>query len=200
MSDEPSTRQFFEAAVLRLMDRMYGAALRLTRNTADAEDLVAETVEKAWTRVDQLRDRDSIDGWLMRVLSNTFISNWRSGSRERELVEDGAEDDIEPTQDAYLYSRLHQPFLLWFSSPEQNFVNNLLRRNIEAAIDSLPDEYRIVFLLVEVLGYSYAESADALSIPVGTVRSRLNRGRGLLQKSLWREAREAGIGITAQHN
>jgi RNA polymerase sigma-70 factor (ECF subfamily) len=200
MSDEPSTRQFFEAAVLRLMDRMYGAALRLTRNTADAEDLVAETVEKAWTRVDQLRDRDSIDGWLMRVLSNTFISNWRSGSRERELVADGAEDDIEPTQDAYLYSRLHQPFLLWFSSPEQNFVNNLLRRNIEAAIDSLPDEYRIVFLLVEVLGYSYAESADALSIPVGTVRSRLNRGRGLLQKSLWREAREAGIGITAQHN
>ncbi len=111
------------------------------------------------------------------------------------LTSDAARESIESgeEEDAYLYSRLHRPFLLWWGDPEKEFVNNLLRKDIEVALDGLPEAYRIVVVLVEVMGCQYSEVAEELNIPVGTVRSRLNRGRQHLQKALWQRGQEAGL-------
>lgn len=184
--DGADDRAFFRAEIERLTDRLYGAALRLTRNAPDAEDLVAETVEKAWSRFDQLRDRRAFPKWIMRILANAFISNCRG--KGPETVELDGDDPC-----FSLFEQLHQPFLLWWSNPEQELVNKLLRVDIEQALDGLPDGFRTVVVLVEIQGYAYAEVAEMLSIPVGTVRSRLNRARSHLQHALWRQAMEAGL-------
>jgi len=192
VSNEADKREFFETAVANVMDRLYGTALRFTRNAADAEDLMAETLAKAWSALPQLDDRDRFDGWIMRILSNTYISQWRRRNVHDEIFEDDlCTHDLEDKDS--LYARLHQPFLLWWGTPEQTFVNNLLTEEIERALDALPDAYRIVVVMVEVLGFTYGEVAESLEVPVGTVRSRLSRGRKELQNGLWHNAREAGL-------
>lgn len=192
-TDGPSdTRAFFESAVARLMDRLYATALRFTRDPADAEDVMAEALIKAWTSIHSLADRASFDGWMMRILSNTFVSQWRRKRCRDELFDDAVgTDDLDDGNS--LYARLHQPFLLWFGTPEQTFVNELLKEDIERALDALADGYRAVVVMVEILGFSYAEVAEELGIPLGTVRSRLNRGRRQMQDALWPHAREARI-------
>ena len=92
-----------------------------------------------------------------------------------------------------LFEKMHQPFLLWWSNPELELLNKLLRQDIEAAIDAIPAEFRAVLVLVELNGQSYAEAAEALGLPVGTVRSRLARARSRLQRALWEQARDAGL-------
>ena len=192
MSEPQDNHAFFEAAVSRLMDRLYGAAMRFTRNASDAEDLMAEALEKAWNALDSLDDRSRFDGWLMRILSNTYISQWRRKKIRDEIFDDDTlTDDLDDR--STLYARLHQPFLLWWGTPEQTFVNNLLLEDIAAALDGISDAYREVVVMVELLGFTYEETADSLEIPVGTVRSRLNRGRRMLQDALWHNARDAGL-------
>ena len=196
MNEENDKHRFFEQAASALMDRMYAAAMRFTRNAADAEDLMATTLEKAWNSLDTLEDRERFDGWVMRILSNTYISQWRRVKRHQEVFDDDAcPHDLNDTDS--LYAKLHQPFLLWWGTPEQKFVNNLLAEDIQQALDSISDAYRDVVLMVEVLGYTYDEVAEALEVPVGTVRSRLNRGRRLLQQALWQNARDAGLAAAA---
>ena len=185
-----SDRQFFEESVTRLMERLYGAAMRFTRNSADAEDLLAESLEKAWNSLPKLEDKEKFDGWMMRIVSNTYISNWRRNQVHDKVFDESIEcGDLDDTHS--LYARLHQPFLLWWGTPEQTFLNNLLKQDIDRAIDALSDEYRIVVLAVQILGYSYEEAADSLGVPIGTIRSRLNRGRQQLQDALWHHAKEA---------
>ena len=192
MSEAPNNHAFFEAAVSRLMDRLYGAAMRFTRNASDAEDLMAEALEKAWNALDSLDDRDRFDGWIMRILSNTYISQWRRRKVRDEIFDDETlTDDLDDRSS--LYARLHQPFLLWWGTPEQTFVNNLLVEDIAGALDGIADVYREVVVMVELLGFTYEETAESLEVPIGTVRSRLNRGRRMLQDALWHNAREAGI-------
>lgn len=189
MAEAPDKR-FFETEILRLTDRLYGRALRLTRNPANAEDLVADTIVKAWSKLEELRDQQCFETWLFRILTNTFLSAWRNrGASQVETREQPLGD----SEEFSLFERLHQPFLLWWSSPEQEFLNGLLREDMEKALDDLPDEFRVVAVLVMVQGYSYAEVAEMLRVPVGTVRSRLSRGRSLLQRTLWRQAEEAGF-------
>ena len=192
MSEPLDKHAFFETAVSRLMDRLYGAAMRFTRNASDAEDLMAETLGKGWNALDSLDDRDRFDGWIMRILSNTYISQWR-----RKKVRDEIFDDETSTDDlddrSSLYARLHQPFLLWWGTPEQTFVNNLLVEDIATALDGISDAYREVVVMVELLGFTYEEAAESLEVPIGTVRSRLNRGRRMLQDALWHNARDAGL-------
>ena len=187
-------RRRFDEEVTRLLDRLYGTALRLTRHPDDAEDVVAETIGKAWERLDDLQDWQCLEGWLFRILNNTFVSWWRRRrSRqglETELNTTGEGGDEQEAEDFSLFRKLHQPFLLWWSTPEQEFVDRLLREDLEKALDALPDAFRIVVVLVEVQGYTYAEVASLLDIPLGTVRSRVNRGRALLQKALWEYAGE----------
>ena len=185
-------RALFAAEVERLADRLYGTALRLTRNREDAEDLVAETVAKAWARLDDLRDLQRFDAWIQRILNNTFVSEWRHRRARPEIAVDAAED--EGAEDTFsLFERLHQPFLLWWSNPEESVIADFLRQDVANALDELDDVFRIVVVLVDVEGYSYAEAAEVLKVPVGTVRSRLHRARAVLQRRLWQHARDANL-------
>ena len=179
---------WFEQAMLEILPDLLGAARRLTRNREDAEDLVGETVTRAWLGVDKLRERERFRGWVFRILTNLYISQRRaraSRPEEEPLADEAAEFS--------LFERLHQPFLLWWSTPEQEFLDKLVQEDLFRAIDSLPDVFRVVTVLADVQGLSYQQVADALDVPVGTVRSRLARGRGLLQKALWQHAMDAGL-------
>ncbi|WP_268246230.1 sigma-70 family RNA polymerase sigma factor [Halomonas sp. 328] len=183
-------RQWFQARLEAVMDRLYGRALRLTRHPDDAEDIVAETVTRAWARLDELRDPERFEGWLFHILTTTFISDWR-----RRRCRPQADLSLDEAQETFcLYERLHQPFLLWWGSAEERFFNGLLKEELERALDDLAEEFRLVMVLVEVEGHTYAETAGLLGIPVGTVRSRLSRARGQLQHRLWLQARERGLG------
>lgn len=182
-------RAFFEAEVERLMDRLYGAALRLTRNRTDAEDLVAETLARAWEKLPVLQDRQAFEKWVFRILVNLFLSERRK--RQTRPCEVAADRDGE--QQFSLFEKMHQPFLLWWGNPEQELLDKLLREDIEKAVEELPEDFRLVVIMVELWEFSYAEAAETLEIPIGTVRSRLSRGRSLLQGALWRHADEAGF-------
>jgi RNA polymerase sigma-70 factor (ECF subfamily) len=186
---EDSDRAFFRTEVERLMDRLYGTALRLTRNPADAEDLVSEAVTKAWANFADLADRQAFPKWLFRILTNTFVSDRR---RARPEVSE-SQIDADSGETFSIFEKLHQPFLLWWSNPEQELINKLLREDLENALDQLAEEYRTVIVLVEIDGQSYAETAEMLGIPVGTVRSRLSRARSTLQRALWKQAQVAGL-------
>jgi RNA polymerase sigma-70 factor (ECF subfamily) len=185
-------RRWFALQIERLTDRLYGTALRLTRNADDAEDLVAETVVKAWARLAELRDRQAFEAWIRRILNNTFLSEWRHRRASPEITlaapcEDGEDESFS------LFEQLHQPFLLWWGNPEESAIANLLRQDLDRALDALPDAHRVVVVLVDVQGYSYPEAAHMLGVPLGTVRSRLNRARAQLQRVLWRHAQDAGL-------
>jgi RNA polymerase sigma-70 factor (ECF subfamily) len=161
------------------------------RNSADAEDLVADAVARAWRARDSLIERSAFRPWMYRILTNTFTSWYRSArtrpAEEQLTADDDAEDHFS------LFERLHQPFLLWWGNPEQDFLNKLLRDDLERAIDALPENYRLVVVLADVQGLSYQIIADIVQIPIGTVRSRLARGRGRLQKALWQHGIDAGL-------
>jgi len=198
MSEDASRRRLFETEVERLMDRLFGTALRLTRDRTDAEDLVAETVAKAWAKLDELRDTHRFEVWIQRILSNAFVSQWRQRRCRPEVALD-EEEDGDDGEGFSLFEKLHQPFLLWWANPEHTLINKLLREDLDSALDSLPDVYRVVVVLVDVQGCTYPEAADLLHVPIGTVRSRLSRARGLLQRALWEQACEAGLVPAHRH-
>ena len=181
---------WFEREVVALLPDLLGAALRLEKNRADAEDLVAECVARAWSRLPTLRDASAFRGWMFRILSNRFISECRARGTRVELP---LEESDAVGEDFSLFARLHAPILLWWSNPEQEFLDRLLREDLERAVDALPECFRIVVVLVDLQGFSYQDAAAALDVPIGTVRSRLARGRSLLQKSLWLHAQDAGM-------
>jgi len=193
MKDE-DTKAAFSRHVENCTDSLYSLALRLTRNNADAEDLVADSVTKAWSAFESLEDRNRFRPWLFRILHNCFISSYRKKSVRpvehayNDLVDDDSHDDL-----TSLLIKQPDEFLLWWSNPEREFVNSLLGEDIMSAIEMLPEAFRITVLLVNVEGLSYDEAAEVLDVPPGTVRSRMKRGRTLLQKSLWEHAREAGL-------
>lgn len=191
MNDD-TARAEFEREIGALLGSLYGAALRLCRNRADAEDLVAETALKAWCAFAELKDRQCLRAWIFRILTNTFLSECRhrraAPAAPAEWLEDGEDQAC-----FSIFERLHQPFLLWWGEPEQEFLNNVLRRDLEQAVDALPADFRVVVVLAELEGFTYAEIAAMLEVPIGTVRSRLARGRALLQKALWRQALAAGL-------
>jgi RNA polymerase sigma-70 factor (ECF subfamily) len=191
---QTDTRQAFTAAVEANMDALYGAAVRLTRNAADAEDLVAESVARAWSAIDTLADFRRFRAWMFRILRNCFISEHRKRSarpaetRVEELFADEGEHDLTSLL-------LDQPeeFLAWWSNPELRLSNELLGERIMVAIEDLPECFRTTVLLITVEGLGYDEAAAVLGVPAGTVRSRMKRGRTLLQKALWEHARDAGL-------
>lgn len=185
-------RGVFETQVRALLPRLLGVARRLTHNDADAEDLVAESVVRAWRGLDGLHSEQAFRGWLFSILHNTFVSEYRRRcARPRLEALDWDEDAEEPPFS--LFEQMHQPFLLWFSNPEQQFLDKLLREDLERALGSLPEHHRIVVVLADLEEFNYAEIAQTLGIPVGTVRSRLARARGALQKRLWHQAQAYGL-------
>ena len=194
MCEQMDIKHWFGQRIEEHLDALYSFALRLTRNAADAEDLVAESVTKAWSAIGTLDDRDRFRPWMFRILHNRFISDYRKKAARpaevtfEELSVYGDEGEIEPVL-------VQQPeeFLAWWANPEQAFVNILLGNDIIVAIERLPEAFRIVVLLINVEGLSYDEAAQVLDVSPGTIRSRMNRGRMLLQRALWEHAKEAGL-------
>jgi RNA polymerase sigma-70 factor, ECF subfamily len=191
MAVSQTDRTWFAGEVERLLPTLVGTALRLTRNRADAEDLVADAVAKAWIGLGSLHDRGAFQGWLFRILTNAFLSDRRAATVRG--IAEPLDEETDGTQGFSLFERLHQPILLWWGNPERAFLDKLLREDLERAIDALPDAFRLVVVLIDVQGCTYQEVAAALAIPIGTVRSRLARGRAALQRALWEHGRDAGL-------
>jgi RNA polymerase sigma-70 factor (ECF subfamily) len=183
-----STVEWFERAVLGVLPDLLCAARRLTRNATDAEDLVAEAISKAWYGLATLKERDRFRGWLFRILTNEFLAQRRAHTSRPE-----PEPLPDESANFSLFEKLHQPFLLWWSNPEKEFLDKLLREDLIRAIDSVPESFRVVVICADIEGLSYQEIAEVVGVPIGTVRSRLARGRSLLQKALWEHARDAGL-------
>ena len=195
MSDKNDIQAFFSLRIEENMDALYGVALRLTQSGADAQDLVAETVSKAWSAIRTLEDRDRFRPWIFRILRNCHISQYRKQSIRP--VESAYEDDGEDAL-ATLLNEQPDEFLIWWANPEREFFNDLLGETIMNAIADLPEAFRVTIMLINVEGLSYDEAAEVLGVPAGTVRSRMKRGRTLLQKALWEEATDAGLIDTAR--
>jgi len=178
----------FEQVALPFIDSLYNLALNLTRNPRDAEDLVQETFLRAYRFFDSYRPGTHIKAWLFRILRNTFINRYRSSKIRPEEVDFGkVEESYERMVDDE-FLRKHQPM-----SPEQAVMHGVLDEEVNLALEAIPEEYRIVVVMALVEEMSYKEIAGVLSIPLGTVMSRLHRGRRLLQTSLVDYARRRGI-------
>lgn len=184
------TRLEFETLALDHLDPLYSAALRLTKNDRDAEDLVQDTFLRAFRFFDRFERGTNIKAWLFKILTNTFINRYRRKVKERSAVE-GAER-------ATVHERfMSQDVAASSADPESHFFDRLLSDDVLEAIDALPIDFRMVVLLSDLQEFSYQEIADILDVPVGTVMSRLFRGRKLLQKYLVTYAIEQGV-IPAQ--
>jgi RNA polymerase sigma-70 factor (ECF subfamily) len=188
---EGAEAAWFEERVMALLPDLTSAARYMADRRAEAEDVVAEAVARAWEHRDDLEDRDRFRGWIFRILRNCYLGRRRKQDRGPDEVPLPGEDDDEPSFS--LFERLHRPFLLWWGDPEEEFFDRLLQEDLERAVEQLPEVYRSVLVLADVQGLSYDEIADALDVPVGTVRSRLSRARSRLQETLWDHAVDAGL-------
>ncbi|MDH5765944.1 MAG: sigma-70 family RNA polymerase sigma factor [Gammaproteobacteria bacterium] len=188
-------KPWFSQQIESNMDSLYFLALRLTGCKTRAEDLVAETVGKAWSNINKLQDHSRFRPWIFRILNNYFISDYRKQSiRPPETSYDEiSTDNTNQDEISCLLIQQSNEFLHWWANPEKEFGNQILAEDIMTAIESLPEVFRITVLLVNVEGFSYDEAALILDVPPGTIRSRMKRGRTLLQKSLWQHAKDAGI-------
>ena len=182
--EDPALRDRFEREVLPILPSLYGTALRLTRNPQDAEDLVQETYLRAYRGFAGFREGTNVRAWMYRILTNTFINAYRKKQREPVTV---ADDDIE---DWYLYDRLAGTTV---GSAESEVLERLPDEDVQRALEALPEGFRMAVLLADVEGFSYKEIAEIMEVPIGTVMSRLHRGRKALQKALWETVRERGL-------
>jgi RNA polymerase sigma-70 factor (ECF subfamily) len=179
-------RERFEVLVGEHLDGLFGAALRMTRNRARAEDLLQETFLRAWRSFHTFKPGTNVRAWLYRILMNAYIDGYRKSEREPEVV------DQEDVDEFYLYSKVHESEdFRRAGNPEEVLLNSLMDADVKGALDSLPEAFRNVVILADIEGFSYKEIAEILAIPIGTVMSRLHRGRRQLQVKLWDYARRA---------
>jgi RNA polymerase sigma-70 factor (ECF subfamily) len=169
----------FEEDALQYARQLYSAAVRMTRNPQDAEDLVQETFLKAYRAYDSFEEGTNLKAWLYRILTNTFINKYRADSRRPRESELGDVED--------LYSGEAS------RSAEERVLDGLVEEDIKRAVEELPEIFRIPVLLADLEGFSYKEIAEILDIPIGTVMSRLHRGRKAMQKRLWDYAEQRGL-------
>ncbi|HVL63828.1 MAG TPA: sigma-70 family RNA polymerase sigma factor [Actinomycetota bacterium] len=177
----------FQTEALPLLDSLYAGALRMTRNPADAEDLVQETMLRAYRSFDRFEPGTNLKAWLFRIMTNAYINTYRKKQREPQKV---SQDEVEEF-DLYQELKNHDP--QFSSTPESIVLDQLVDTDIIEAIEDLPDQFRLAVILSDVEGFSYAEMAEIMDVPMGTVMSRLHRGRKALQKRLWELARDRGI-------
>lgn len=179
-------RKDFEVEALKHIDALYGAALRYTRSPADAEDLVQDSFVKAYRFYDRFEPGTNMKAWLFRILTNTFINKYRRKTRERNVLEGR---DAEPVGDGVM-SRYAMRCL---TDPVSEAQRRLITGEIQDALDSLPEDYRLMIVLADVEELSYKEISDIVGCPIGTVMSRLHRARKKMQKRLMAQAIQLGI-------
>ncbi len=172
---------------LNYLDALYRTALRLTRNEADAEDLVQETYLKAFRFRDKYRPGTNLRAWLFRILTNSFINRYRKKQREPRQT------SVEDAEDFFLYRQISaQRDEHLFPSAEEEALAKLADEDVKRAIEELPEQFRIAVILADIEGFSYKEIAEITNVKIGTVMSRLSRGRRLLGRKLWDYAKRAG--------
>lgn len=179
----------FSREAIPLLDQMYGAALGMTRNPADAEDLVQETYLRAYDKFDQYQPGTNIRAWLYRILTNLYISRYRKQQSEPYLSSADEMEDWQELRSAEQQGRTLQ-------SAEAQAVAGLTDEQVRGAVNELPENFRLPVYLADVQGFSYREIAEILDLPSGTVMSRIHRGRKLLRLALLELAAEYGIGIS----
>ena len=178
----------FTDVAMEFMPGLYSAALRMTRNRADAEDLVQETYLKAYRSYGSFTEGTNLRAWLYRILTNTYINNYRAKKRRPEIA------DVEDVEDLYLYRHLAGDQSAGLGrSAEDEALDHFTDTDVKAAIESLPDTFRMAVLLADVEGFSYKEIAEITDVPIGTVMSRIHRGRKALQKALVDRGRTRGL-------
>ncbi|HUQ40616.1 MAG TPA: sigma-70 family RNA polymerase sigma factor [Acidimicrobiales bacterium] len=178
----------FAQLAMEYMPALYTAALRMTRNPSDAEDLVQETYLKAYRGFGGFDEGTNLKAWLYRILTNTFINPYRAKKRRPE------QSDLDDVEDLYLYRRLGGlEAVAAGRSAEDEVLEHFTDAEVKDAIEALPEGFRLAVLLADVEGFSYKEIAGILDIPIGTVMSRLHRGRRALQKALFEFGLERGL-------
>lgn len=175
----------FEQAAMPFLDALYNTAYRMTRNAEDAEDLIQETYLKAFKYYDKFEAGTNLKAWLFKIMKNTFINNYR----RRQL--EPPQSDFAEIEEAF-ENRVSEDAAQQIKNPEQEALEDVLDEHVQKALDTLPADYRMAVMLSDLEGFSYKEIADILEVPVGTVMSRLYRGRKLLEEAMLRYAREYG--------
>ena len=178
----------FQVLLVEVLPTAYGYALRLTRNRADADDLVQDAALRAFRAMDTFERGTNFKAWIFRILTRCFWASHRQRQRRPVTV------DLDDTPDLYLFARSAEHGLAWQGEdPAHALIDRLGTERVSEAIAQLPEEYRVVCTLYFMDDFAYHEIAEVLDVPVGTVRSRLHRGRKMLQKSLWSIAEDHGI-------
>ena len=191
MREENNRRKEFEDIAMEHLDSLYSMAIRLVFNKEAAEDLVQETYLKAYRFFDTFQKGTNIKAWLFKILRNTFINKYRKAVN---LPSEIFYEDVESVNSNLSYKQESDSGELTDTlESKYNELGNLMEDDVKRAIDSLPIEYKEAILLSDVEELSYNDIAEITNVPIGTVKSRLNRGRKLLQKSLWEYAKDRGF-------
>ncbi|CAB4663322.1 unannotated protein [freshwater metagenome] len=181
-------REDFTDDAMQYAPQLFATALRMTRNRSDAEDLVQETFLKGWRAFDSYQQGTNLRAWLFRIMTNTFINKYNSQQRRPQ------ETELDEVEELFLFRRMGAFDQSKMSqSAEDQMLELFTDDEVKNAIESLPETFRIPVLLSDVEGFSYKEIAEMLEVPIGTVMSRLHRGRKAMQKMLYEYAKERGL-------
>lgn len=187
-SDKVESRDLFEEQAMPFIDQLYAAGMRMTRNPSDAQDLVQETYVKAFAAFHQFEQGTNLKAWLYRILTNTFINTYRKKQRE---PYQGTIDELEDWQ----LGGAESTTATSSRSAEAEAIDHLPDSAVKDALQSIPEDFRLAVYFADVEGFSYQEIAEIMKTPIGTVMSRLHRGRRLLRELLAGYASERGLGV-----